>query len=322
MVKYSVIVPVYKVEAVLPRCIESILNQTVSDFELILIDDGSPDQSGAICDEYAAKDVRIRVIHQKNAGVSAARNAGMRAAKGEFIVFADSDDFVDRDLLMHLSESDADFVMVGFSDYSDHQITKILLDNNDKWELQSEEGIQKGLSKCGSVFVWAKRYRKAIIDSNGLHFREDMRFSEDIVFNNAYLLCAHTVESVCWSGYYHCQYDALTLSASAKKVPFAERNWWRQLSYEQFCDYPSIQKTYISQTLYFAEREFVQIAKGKGSFKRKCKSIGEIISDAFFRKCLKEMPYAFPKDIRIFCNLRQSAFIVMKYGRLGVFTVD
>ena len=317
MVKYSVIVPVYKVEAVLPRCIESILNQTVSDFELILIDDGSPDQSGAICDEYAAKDARIRVIHQKNAGVSAARNAGMRAAKGEFIVFADSDDFVDRDLLMHLSESDADFVMVGFSDYSDHQITKVLLDDDDKWELRSEKGIQKYLSKCGSVFVWARRYRKSIIDRYGLHFREDMKFSEDIIFNNAYLLCAHTAESICWSGYYHCQYDAPTLSASANSVPFTERNWWRQLSCEQFREYRNIQKIYVTQTLYFAEREFKAIAEGKNSFKDKCKMVDNIISGDFFKKCLKEIPDTLPRDVCVLCDLGLSALIVMKYGRKG-----
>ena len=98
MPKYSVIVPVYKVEAVLPRCIESILNQTVTDFELILIDDGSPDRSGVICDEYAAKDERIRVIHQENGGLSAARNAGIEWAlhnsDSEWITFIDSDDWV------------------------------------------------------------------------------------------------------------------------------------------------------------------------------------------------------------------------------------
>ena len=97
MCKFSVIVPVYKVETYLPRCIESILNQTVTDFELILIDDGSPDCSGEICDAYAAKDSRIRVIHQKNGGVSKARNAGLDIAQGEYIVFVDSDDWVDAD---------------------------------------------------------------------------------------------------------------------------------------------------------------------------------------------------------------------------------
>ena len=80
---FSVIVPVYKVEPYLQKCVDSVLDQTFRDFELILVDDGSPDNCGAICDEYAAKDSRIRVIHQENQGVSAARNAGIEASKGE-----------------------------------------------------------------------------------------------------------------------------------------------------------------------------------------------------------------------------------------------
>ena len=88
----SIIVPIYKVESYLPKCIDSILVQTYTDFELILVDDGSPDNCGIICDAYAEKDKRVRVIHQKNAGVSAARNAGIEAAKGEYISFIDGDD--------------------------------------------------------------------------------------------------------------------------------------------------------------------------------------------------------------------------------------
>ena len=110
---FSVIVPVYKVENVLPRCIESILNQTVTDFELILIDDGSPDRSGEICDAYAAKDSRIRVIHQKNGGVSKARNAGLDIAQGEYIVFVDSDDWVDADAYMQILDKLREFVVDG-----------------------------------------------------------------------------------------------------------------------------------------------------------------------------------------------------------------
>ena len=92
MPELSIIVPVYKVEPYLPKCIDSILAQTFSDFELILIDDGSPDRCGEICDEYAARDDRVVVIHRENRGVSAARNAGLDAARGEYIGFVDSDD--------------------------------------------------------------------------------------------------------------------------------------------------------------------------------------------------------------------------------------
>ena len=95
----SVIVPVYKVEPYLHRCVDSILSQTFTDFELILIDDGSPDNCGTICDEYAARDSRIRVVHQENKGLPAARNAGLNVACGEYIASCDSDDYWEPNLL-------------------------------------------------------------------------------------------------------------------------------------------------------------------------------------------------------------------------------
>lgn len=100
--KVSVIVPVHKVEKYLPECIDSILAQTFTDFELILVDDGSPDSSGKICDDYASRDSRIRVFHKENGGVSSARNLGMDNARGEWIMFVDSDDTIDRDMLSTL----------------------------------------------------------------------------------------------------------------------------------------------------------------------------------------------------------------------------
>lgn len=97
--KISVIVPVYKVEPYLARCIESIQKQTYFNLEIILVDDGSPDNCGNLCDEYAAKDNRICVIHKKNGGLSDARNAGIESASGSYLCFADSDDWLDRDMI-------------------------------------------------------------------------------------------------------------------------------------------------------------------------------------------------------------------------------
>ena len=94
----SIVVPVYKVEAYLPACLDSLVGQTYENLEIILVDDGSPDRSGAICDEYAARDPRIRVIHKENGGASTARNAGLAIATGELIAFVDSDDFVSLDM--------------------------------------------------------------------------------------------------------------------------------------------------------------------------------------------------------------------------------
>lgn len=95
----SVIVPIYNVEPYLCRCVDSILNQTFRDIEVLLVDDGSPDGCGAICDEYAARDARVRVIHKKNGGLSSARNAGIDEAAGEWLAFVDSDDWMDLDML-------------------------------------------------------------------------------------------------------------------------------------------------------------------------------------------------------------------------------
>ena len=128
----SVVVPVYNVERYLHRCVDSILAQTLSDIELILVDDGSPDGSGAICDEYVEKDRRVRVIHKPNGGVSSARNAGIEAAQGKWLCFVDSDDYIDKTYLedFRLGDSEADMYMQGYRELSpdkdviaEHQLT-------------------------------------------------------------------------------------------------------------------------------------------------------------------------------------------------------
>lgn len=116
--KISVIVPIYKVEQYLPKCIDSIINQTYKNLEIILVDDGSPDNCGRICDEYAEKDDRIKVIHQENMGLPGARNSGMDIASGEYIAFVDSDDWLELDmyecLLKQIIENETDAAYCGF----------------------------------------------------------------------------------------------------------------------------------------------------------------------------------------------------------------
>ncbi len=116
----SIIVPVYNTEKYLPKCIESILAQTYTDYELILVDDGSSDRCPGICDEYADKNSRIRVIHKENGGQSSARNSGLSIAKGKFVMFMDSDDYYAQDhalqkLVQQQSEQDADLVCFSYS---------------------------------------------------------------------------------------------------------------------------------------------------------------------------------------------------------------
>ena len=114
MVNVSVIIPIYRVESYLSRCVDSVIEQTMKDIEIILVDDGSPDFCPQICDEYGLKDTRVTVIHKENGGLASARNAGMRVATGEYVFFLDSDDWIDpqtlEELLCVAKENVVDFV--------------------------------------------------------------------------------------------------------------------------------------------------------------------------------------------------------------------
>ena len=109
--KISVIIPVYNAGKTLHRCVDSILVQTFSDFEVLLIDDGCKDNSGNICDEYAKKDSRVKVVHKDNGGVSSARNVGLNKAKGEWITFIDADDYIASDFFSVIDNNDCDFII-------------------------------------------------------------------------------------------------------------------------------------------------------------------------------------------------------------------
>lgn len=130
MVFFSVIVPVYKVEDYLERCIKSILQQTYKDFELILVDDGSPDNCGIMCDEFAKKDDRIIVIHQENAGLSAARNAGLAIARGKYILFVDSDDWILESTTIKLADiinkKNPDIIVFGYSNIYENKEEQVI----------------------------------------------------------------------------------------------------------------------------------------------------------------------------------------------------
>ena len=182
--KISVIVPVYNVEKYLPRCIDSILSQSFTDIELLLIDDGSPDNCGKICDEYAAKDSRVRVFHKPNGGVSSARNLGLDKARGEWIVFVDSDDYVEIDYLTEMvsyaNKYNVDFVSTfnNLRKYSEDEV--ILIVRNDLGKLFSQYEL--------NIFCppWGKLFRANIIGD--LRFPQHVKLGEDVMFVFQYLL--------------------------------------------------------------------------------------------------------------------------------------
>ncbi len=177
----SIIVPVYNVERYLPRCIDSILLQSFIDFELILVDDGSPDRCGIICDEYAIKDDRIRVIHQENAKTSAARNTGLDVAQGEWIAFVDADDWIHKDYLKILltgALDDTDIVICGFLNMFNDMVKDSDF-SGPEFRSASIEEVHKDYH--ARTHVWARLIRKSVIGE--LRYISGTEPIEDICFN-------------------------------------------------------------------------------------------------------------------------------------------
>lgn len=185
MPEISIIVPVYKVEEYLCKCIDSILAQTLTDFELILIDDGSPDGCGAICDAYAAKDSRIVVIHQKNAGVSAARNAGLEIARGAYIGFVDSDDWIEPEMyetmLRKAKETQADVVVCGIQyAETDGRIISTACKGSNQY---TNQDLIKALFEMPCEIgggVWNKIFLATAVKE--ARFPEDRKIGEDCIY--------------------------------------------------------------------------------------------------------------------------------------------
>lgn len=168
--KISIIVPVYKVEQYLERCVNSLINQTYKNIEIILVDDGSPDQCPKMCDDYASEDSRIKVIHKKNGGLSDARNAGLDAAIGEYIAFVDSDDWVEPDFIEQLyvnaKKENADISIIGCTLVWDDGRRKPVSNDKGYYVFDNEKAIREMLAqrKFGCM-VCQKMYRKQIFDT-------------------------------------------------------------------------------------------------------------------------------------------------------------
>lgn len=182
----SVIVPVYKVEPYLRQCVDSIINQTYTNLEIILIDDGSPDRCPEICDEYAAKDSRVRVIHQKNSGVSAARNAGLNIASGDYIGFVDADDWIEPNMYEELLRSILQFG----SDYSYCSFSHFKTDGSFYSENFGKSARQTtGETLCSSFLLGTGDEHGSLVNKlftmdciGGVRFDDDMRVAEDAWF--------------------------------------------------------------------------------------------------------------------------------------------
>ena len=221
MPEVSIIVPVYGVEMYLDKCILSIVGQSYSNWELILVDDGSPDKSGEICDKYAAEDHRIKVLHIPNGGVSKARNHGIIAAKGKYITFIDSDDWVEPaylESMMRYAE-DGNTIVYGnvINDYSDGQPSAKVFEYQEGLCIHlgadADKIVRHKLPENG--FPIAKLFSTDIIKSHDLMFDESLSYHEDHLFVLNYLRFVNTV-ILCSTPYYHYEHRVGNVSLSKR----------------------------------------------------------------------------------------------------------
>lgn len=225
MIRYSVVIPVYRVESYLHACIDSVLAQeTASDFEILLIDDGSPDRCGLICDEYAERDSRVRVLHIENQGVSHARNLGIQKAKGDYVLFLDSDDVWEPGYFRALDLLTAkvpDMALVGYARLYPDLCRKT-------FALPVRPGGETGAQYLARVFDANKvpcfyspcyAFRNCFLMKNNLLFREDLTVSEDFELIMRALSAAVCITGCDQSLYnYRIRTDSATAQISAKKL--------------------------------------------------------------------------------------------------------
>jgi len=193
----SIIIPMYNVEKYLRRCLDSVKNQTFTDWQAICVDDGSPDNSGKVAEEYAAADKRFIVVHKKNAGVSAARNDGIKLAKGKYIHFMDADDFIDQDyyekMLGAAKGTGADIVCSGF-------VTNTKYSHGIKYRKQSvATRLYKKLRRTYALtdgYVWRYLFKKDFIAHNKFLFDTTLISQEDAIFVLNAIAVANTVAFV------------------------------------------------------------------------------------------------------------------------------
>lgn len=308
--KVSIIVPIYNVESYLDRCIQSLLNQTLKDIEIILVDDGSPDNCPSLCDEYAKQDNRIKVIHKKNAGLGYARNSGLEIATGEYVAFVDSDDFVDINMYRTLYETakrdSLDTCYSGFVRHYANGKNKRKIEVKVYTRFTGREEVDSFLLDMVGpepsyhsdvkymMCVWKAIYSKKLIDTYGIRFCSERQFvSEDIIFHLDYLPKAYNVGFIPDVFYYYCVNGTATLSGTYNREKF-ERNkiFLAEVKRKLSLLFPVnifLNRYYRLCFLYLRASIVQDLNSSQEASKHN--SIDDLITDLFFSSMLRDYPY-------------------------------
>lgn len=316
--KISIIVPIYNVEKYLKRCMDSLLRQTIKEIEIILVDDGSPDSCPAMCDEYAGSDPRVKVIHKKNAGLGFARNSGIEIAKGKYIAFVDSDDYVDINMYCRLYEfatgNNYDVVYCGLrrergngfinrsevsepTAYTDGEINEVLLDF-----IASEPGIP--VERKYEMSVWHSIYSTDIIKRNGLSFLSEREVgSEDLPFQIDFLLHSNKILFVPDIFYTYC------LNGTSLSLTYLPEKYDRSKSLYQILQKKTKQidpgSLRTNRFIIGYARACVQnLIRSDFSFGKSLQVLTEICKDPLWKDIENDYPPAYlPLPQRLFYNL-------------------
>lgn len=245
----TVIIPCYGVEKYIGRCMESIVGQKLNDIEIIMVDDGSPDGVPYMCDAWAKKDTRVRVIHKQNEGLGYARNSGLELATGKYVAFVDSDDYVKGEmfdvLVRKAEETGADAVFCGYSRENSDGTWQSILDFSVETDMNKSEYKEYVLSMIASapkikkerlytMSVWHAIYKRAVITKNKIKFHSEREIvSEDIPFQVDFMNCANKAIFVPASFYYYCL-NGSSLSSTFKLEKFEKLISLRELLINKF----------------------------------------------------------------------------------------
>lgn len=328
--KVSIIVPVYNVEQYLDRCIQSLVNQSLKDIEIILVDDGSPDNCPKMCDEYAQNDDRIKVIHKQNAGLGYARNSGLEIATGEYVAFVDSDDYVNTAMYETLYErayiTNADATFCGFNTEVTkdvwHESREVVKD--EQWEgdsikefmynmIASGKGVRK--ERLYQMSVWHAIYKRDIIKKNNISFLSERDVvSEDIPFQVDFLKNSNRVLYLNEHLYYYC-FNGKSLSATFKKEKFYGYNKLRECLFSKINDTEyrqRVNRLYIGYCRSYCYNVYNTNISNKSVYRT-------VLDNSIFRRTKQEFNASFlPLRTRIMYILMSSEtlFLLLLYIRL------
>lgn len=306
--KVSVVVPVYNAELYIEKCVNSILNQTLDSIEIILLDDGSPDKSGEMCDKIAQQNDNVIVFHLENGGPSKARNIGMKYANGEYIGFADSDDYIEPDMLEVLYNTakakQADITMCSYFLDEDEKIRILQMSYKEEY---SDYDIRDGLLALyakqyhnGLYSVWNKLFKKQMIQSNKITFNEELIRAEDawFVFD-----CLKTVHKVCFVNkplYHYRQVVNSTMHTVQNHRYDRSKNF--RLKVIEECENLGIS---IKENELYYEFLYETFTNCRAMIKQhKISEVKRIINDEFFFDACKYGDLL-PKHLKVLCFLER-----------------